>query len=356
MGQGPTDGLCGLADFVDQPGSASAEGDSPSVGDPCVEGAGDLLDLIRVTADGILVVNAGGVVLFANPAAARLLGRTSGQLQQLPFGLPVVGVERSVELDVARPDGQFVVVEMHVAPIEWRGRDALAVTLRDVTDRAIAHRRVQASEDRYALSAAAVNDGLWDWDVLTGVVDTSARLWEMLGFPSQRVEAPDWWLSCVHLEDAAGLMRAVGDHEAGRTPRVVHEVRLRCHDGSWLWVLLRALAVHENGEIVRFAGSVTDISERKQAEVALRNLAMHDPLTGLANRALILDHLQGAIDRQHRAGGDGVAVIFLDLDQFKLINDSLGHATGDALLVEVGRRLVVLPRHVGRDRVTTRSE
>ena len=296
--------------------------------------------MVRVTADGILVVSAAGVVLFANPAAARVLGRTPGQLQHLPFGLPVVGGERVVELDVARPDGQFVVVEMHVAPIEWRGRDAMAVTLRDVTDRAVAHRRLQESEDRYALSAAAVNDGLWDWDVRTGGVHTSARLLEMLGFPSQgRVDAPEWWLSRVHLEDAEGLMRAIGDHEAGRTPRVAHEVRLRCHDGTWLWVLLRGLAVHEDGKIVRFAGSVTDISERKQAEVALRKLALHDPLTGLANRALILDHLQGAIDRQHRVGGDGFAVIFLDLDHFKLINDNLGHATGDALLVEVGRRI-----------------
>lgn len=317
-----------MPDLVEQPGRRD-------------EGNGDLREVIRVTADGILVVSASGIVLFANPAAARVFGRTLAQLQQLPFGLPMVGGESAVELEVARPDGQFVVVEMQVAPIEWRGSDATVVTLRDVTDRVMAHRLLQASEDRYALTAAAVNDGMWDWDHLTGQVHTSSRLREMLGYPAQgRVEAPDRWLSRVHPEDLAGLMRAFSDHESGRTPRVAHEARLRRRDGTWMWVLLRGLAVREGDATVRFAGSVTDITERMQAEDALRKLALHDPLTGLANRALIIDRLQGAIDRRRRTGGEGFALVFLDLDHFKPINDSLGHAAGDALLVEVGQRIV----------------
>lgn len=292
------------------------------------------------TGDGILVVSAAGVVLFSNPAAAQLLGRTRGQLQDLPFGFPLVGGERIAELDVALPDGKVLVVEMHAAPIRWRGVDAQVLTLRDVTDRVAMQRRLQASEARYELIAAAVNDGLWDWKIETGLVHTSARLLDMLSLPLQeRDEEWAWWWDRVHLDDRDSLEPAAAEHKAGLRPRLVVEVRLRCNDGTWLWVLVRGLAVWEEGQLTRFAGSVTDISARKQAEDALRKLALHDPLTGLPNRALILDRLSQAIGHLRRIGGPGFALLFLDLDEFKLVNDNLGHAAGDALLVEVARRL-----------------
>ena len=298
------------------------------------------LDVVLAAADGLLVVDPHGVVLFANPAAERVLRRTREQLERLPFGLPLVDGGRLAELDVVLPDGDLLVLEMQASPIRWQGQDAEVVTLRDVTDRVLVQRRLERSEDRYALSAAAVNDGLWDWERRTGRVHASARLLEMLGLPAQEPDhEPAWWLGRVHLDDLHAMRRAIDEHEAGRVPRVVHEVRLLHHDGSWVWALVRGLLVREDGDIVRFAGSVTDVSERRRAEEALRRLALHDPLTGLANRALILDHLQGAIDRHQRDAGPGFAVVFLDLDQFKLVNDSLGHPAGDALLVEVAHRL-----------------
>jgi diguanylate cyclase (GGDEF)-like protein/PAS domain S-box-containing protein len=298
------------------------------------------LDVVLATADGLLVVDPHGVVLFANPAAERVLRRTHEELERLPFGLPLVGGDQLAELDVVLPGGHLLVLEMHASPIRWQGHDAQVVTLRDVTDRVVAQRRLEASEDRYALSAAAVNDGLWHWERRTGRVHASARLLDMLGLsPQAEDQDPEWWLGRVHLEDVDELRRAVVEHVAGRVPRLVQEVRLLHHDGSWLWTLVRGLLVRDGDRVVRFAGSVTDISVRRSAEEALRRLALHDPLTGLANRALILDHLQGAIDRHERASGPGFAVVFLDLDQFKLVNDSLGHPAGDALLVEVARRL-----------------
>jgi diguanylate cyclase (GGDEF)-like protein/PAS domain S-box-containing protein len=298
------------------------------------------LDVVLATADGLLVVDPHGVVLFANPAAARVLRRTRAELDRLPFGLPLVDGDRLAELDVVLPGGHLLVLDMHASPIRWEGHEAHVVTLRDVTDRVVAQRRLEASEDRYALSAAAVNDGLWDWERRTGRVHASARLIEMLGLPPQAEdEEPEWWLARVHLDDVDGLRRAAADHEAGHTPRLVQEVRMRHHDGSWLWVLVHGLVVRDGEQVVRFAGSVTDISDRHAAEESLRRLALHDPLTGLANRTLILDHLEGAIKRHERESGPGYAVVFLDLDHFKLVNDSLGHPAGDALLVEVARRL-----------------
>ena len=133
-------------------------------------------------------------------------------------------------------------------------------------------------------------------------------------------------------------MQAVDRHVVGGSPRFQHEFRLHHQDGSWLWVMARGIAVFERGSVRRFAGSLTDISDRKRADLELRRLALQDPLTGLANRALLLDHLHTAIGRRRRSNAP-FAVLFVDLDRFKLVNDSLGHSVGDVVLVEVGRRL-----------------
>lgn len=297
---------------------------------------GALLDVVSAVVDGILVVDLRGHVLFANPAASGLLGRSPDELADLPFGLPLARGDVA-ELDVVRPDGSQVVVEMHVAPISWRGEDARVVTMRDLTDR-VAAERLARSEQRYALSALGANDGMWDWSRETGHVFASARLREILGWPPiDSSELVGWWLEQVHPDDRESLLEAVREHVAGHSARLSHECRMRCRDGTFLWVLLRGVAVREDGEAVRFAGSASDISDRKRAEHDLRRMALHDSLTGLANRALFLDRLGRAIDRTKREGRR-FAVLLFDLDHFKVVNDTLGHAVGDALLVEVARR------------------
>ncbi|MGN6245335.1 MAG: putative bifunctional diguanylate cyclase/phosphodiesterase [Motilibacteraceae bacterium] len=299
----------------------------------------DFVDIVQVTVDGILLVDAAGEVRFANPAAARVLGRGLGELRELPFGLPMTGGVGLAQLDVARPDGSEVVVEMHAAPLRWRGVDVQVVTLRDITSRVSAERRLARSEERFALSAWGANDGLYDWDRDTGLVHTSARLQEMLGEQAREldVEPGSLW-ERIHPDDVESLRHGLDRHLAGDTGRFRHEFRVRRGDGSWLWVMARGIAVSDGEGLRRFAGSLTDVSDRKQAEEALRRLALHDTLTGLANRALFLDHLTEAIGRAHRSG-TSFAVLFLDLDRFKLVNDSLGHAAGDVLLREVGRRV-----------------
>lgn len=295
-------------------------------------------DVVQAVPDGILVVDRHGTVLFANPAAARLFARSPETLLGLPLGLPLVRADDVAELDVVRSDGTVVVVEMHVAEVSWRGADVRVVTLRDLTDRLTAE-RLALSEQRYALSARGANDGMWDWERAAGRVFTSSRLREILGWPATEMSEPvEWWLELVHPEDADSLLRAVDEHVAGRTARLSHECRLRCRDGSWRWVLVRGVAVTEHGSAVRFAGSLSDVSDRKRVEQDLMRLALHDPLTGLANRALFVDRLSGAIDRARREGRR-FALLFFDLDHFKVVNDSLGHAVGDAVLVEVGRRV-----------------
>jgi len=297
------------------------------------------LRVVEATLDGILVVGAEGRVRYANPAAAVVLGRREDELRRLPIGLPLTGGGGLAQLDVARPDGGNVVLEMHVAPLEWEGEVAHVVTLRDVTARALAERELAASEERFALSARGSNDGLWDWDDESGLVHTSARFQEILDEPpSDLVQPLGALLERVHPDDVDALRAAIARHVSGEPEQLQQELRARRADGSWVWVLAKGMAVHDAGHVRRFAGSLTDITERKAAEEALRRLALHDPLTGLANRALLLDHLRWAIDRFQRVGTP-YAVLFLDLDRFKLVNDSLGHSAGDHLLVEVAGRL-----------------
>ena len=306
---------------------------------PAAQPHDPFLAVVEATDDGLMVVDDSGVVRFANPAASERLRRPPDRLVGTPFGLPLVDGEGRAELDVVSPDG-LLVLEMHVGPIAWDGGQAQVVTLRDVTDRVLALRRLRQSEERYALSAAAANDGLWEWDAATGRVHASARLLDMLGFPAEeRDDEPGWWQERLHREDRPALAHAFAEHQRGALDRVSLEVRLRHRDGSWVWVLLRGLAVRDGDRVVRVAGSVSDITERRQAELALRRLALHDPLTGLANRALVLDHLQTAIEHARRSPAAPYAVVFMDLDQFKLVNDSLGHTAGDTLLVEVAHRL-----------------
>src|SRR3972149_5849333 len=129
-------------------------------------------------------------------------------------------------------------------------------------------------------------------------------------------------------------------HRAGRTAHFESEHRMQCKDGTYRWVLSRGLAVRDvEGNPHRMAGSMTDISLRKAAEEKLLHEAVHDVLTGLPNRTLFMDLLGRSVARSKRRKGYLFAVLFLDLDRFKIVNDSLGHLVGDQLLGGIAGRL-----------------
>jgi diguanylate cyclase (GGDEF)-like protein/PAS domain S-box-containing protein len=220
--------------------------------------------------------------------------------------------------------------------------------VRDITARKFAEQDLRVSEERYALAANAANDGLWDWDLRGNSVYYSPRWKSMLGYKDGELSSTtEEWFSRVHPEDLPQFNASIGKHIQDETPHFESEHRMLVKDGSYRWMLARGLAMRDpEGEAYRMAGSQTDITERKRAEEQLVFDAFHDGLTGLPNRALFTDRLERALERAKRRDDFKLAVLFLDLDRFKIVNDSLGHMTGDQLLIGAARRLQATLRQV----------
>jgi diguanylate cyclase (GGDEF)-like protein/PAS domain S-box-containing protein len=182
---------------------------------------------------------------------------------------------------------------------------------------------------------------LWDWDLVTDRVYYSPRWKALLGYAEGEIgDSTQDWFGRVHPDDLHILQRVIRYHHTSRNAHFEVELRMRHHDGEERWMLCRGTTVYDaQGDPQRMAGSISDITQRKHFEEQLRHSAFHDALTGLPNRSLLLDRLDQAIQRARDVAGHQFALLFLDLDRFKTINDSLGHLTGDLLLISVARRL-----------------
>ncbi|HEY3322872.1 MAG TPA: diguanylate cyclase [Planctomycetota bacterium] len=229
--------------------------------------------------------------------------------------------------------------QVHERTVELQAREE------DLQREIAGHKQTEAalkeSQERYALAARGSNDGLWDWDLRTNKVYFSPRWKSMLGHPdSAHFESPEDWFACITPADVEPFQQSLRAHLEGVTETFSVECRLQHKDRTLRWVLVRGMAVRdENGVACRIAGSQTDITTRKMMELHLRHDAVHDSLTGLPNRTLLVDRLAQAIARMKRDPARGYAVLLLDIDKFKIVNDSLGHGIGDHLLIEFARRL-----------------
>ncbi len=202
-------------------------------------------------------------------------------------------------------------------------------------------RRVREEEERYFLAALGSHDGLWDWDLRSGRVYFSPRWKLMVGHSEEEIgEDANEWFDRVHPEDLDRVRRDLSDHLSGKTAHFSNEHRLRHKNGRYRWILSRGLAILDGrGQATRVAGSFTDITHHKNLEQQLALRAFYDPLTGLPNRPHFMESLKRAFQRQKRRSARLFALLFLDLDRLKAVNDGMGHQAGDLLLVEFARRL-----------------
>jgi len=211
----------------------------------------------------------------------------------------------------------------------------------EIIERQFAEESLRRSEERYSLAARGANDGLWDWDLTENKAYFSPRWKAMLGYPEEAISAdPMEWINRIHPDDLSKFQRELDAHLGGLSSHFENEHRMVHKDGTLRWMLARGLAVRgAMGVASRFAGSLTDITLRKSAEEQLTHDALHDALTSLPNRALFLDRLERSLELSRRREDYLFAVLFLDTDRFKLVNDTLGHNIGDKLLVAIARSL-----------------
>ena len=213
--------------------------------------------------------------------------------------------------------------------------------IQDITERKQTEAALRENEARWKLALESAGDGVWDWDIARGTEVFSPRFQEMYGFADG--EMPDGAQALddrTHPDDRAAMQQARQDHFDGRTASYVNEHRLRCKDGSWKWILSRGMVISRdaNGRPLRMIGTHTDITDRKNAEALVWQQANFDPLTGLPNRRMLRDRLAQELKKTARDGRQ-LAILFVDLDHFKEVNDTLGHDAGDQLLIEAAQRI-----------------
>jgi diguanylate cyclase (GGDEF)-like protein/PAS domain S-box-containing protein len=196
-------------------------------------------------------------------------------------------------------------------------------------------------ERRLELALRASGAAIWEWDLVGGRMTYPPEWGRLVGLHAEpSVASPDAWFDRVHADDRQRVTNEVSAHLDGTTPQLVTEHRLRHEDGSYRWAQFRGVADRASGgRTLRLIGTLADVSERRSAEEQLRHGAFFDALTGLPNRAVLMDRLGRSVELAKRRGDYVFALLFSDLDGFKVINDSLGHGVGDELLVAVARRI-----------------
>ncbi len=215
----------------------------------------------------------------------------------------------------------------------------------DITDAKLAEQARQKTQRRLQLAVGIAELGDWEWDLETNEVYFSPLYKKQLGYAPDELENQyEEWASRLHPEDRSRVLLHLQRHVAKATPEFELEFRLRHRSGEYRWILARTITERNAaGKVHKLTGIHLDLTERKLSDQRIREAAQHDPLTGLPNRALVFGYTQrllAAADRNHLEG----ALLFIDLDRFKPVNDLYGHEVGDQLLRQVARRLTECTR------------
>ena len=261
----------------------------------------------------------------------------SGQMASFEEELPIPSAES------AAAGGTFEILK---TPMRNALGDIIAELgmARNITARKHSENQLRDVSEQFELALISAELGVWAQTLqpetsMRFEMDSRARA--MLGLRAQDLERSKSWTQWVHPDDLPQATQEMNRHLAHQTLFFEAEFRAQHHDGRWLWFSSRGKVVQSSpsGEPVRVVGTLMDITARKGADEAIRQMAFQDALTGLPNRRLLVDRMQQALltSARHKRCG---ALLFLDLDKFKHLNDTLGHEVGDQLLQQVAQRIL----------------
>jgi diguanylate cyclase (GGDEF)-like protein/PAS domain S-box-containing protein len=311
------------------------------------------LPLNIVPDQGLCVIDEQGVVVDCNELLSavlqssreRLVGSRIDEVSELASAGIAAAVRQALASRAARTLRRvpmlgargIAVFDVTITPTD---RGVVLVWI-DATSEQATERELREIAGRFDLVVRAAIDGVWEFDPSTRSLFVSSRWREILGNGgSDSHIAHEQWLDRVHPEDRAALQQALERVSSGRADRIDHEHRMRHDDGSYRRVLCRCVAAHDTQRhVTRLGGSLSDITESAIAREKIINAGSRDPLTNLLNRAAFIDRLGRRLDDYKERRGGRFAALFLDIDRFKVVNDSLGHQVGDELLSAVARRL-----------------
>ncbi|TFW06302.1 PAS domain S-box protein, partial [Oxalobacteraceae bacterium OM1] len=270
-------------------------------------------------------------------------------MREFQAALSGARVTVNVEKRYMRKDGSAMWVRITGSPVYTDDRLAYCMTVvEDITGRRANERRREESERRLKLAVSIAQLGFWEWDLGSEACYYSPEFMRQLGYvPGEWTATVREWTSRLHSEDRAAVFDRIDRYLANPSTDFDIEYRVQHRDGSYRWMMAHAVRIAgPQGD--HMTGTQLDITERKEAAQRVLEAAQHDPLTGLPNRALVFEYAGHMISAARRTRGQG-ALLFIDLDRFKPINDLYGHEVGDRVLQDVARRLMSCVR--GQDLV-----
>lgn len=316
--------------------------------------------LAEMGPDGI-IVNVHGTYVYANQAAARILGTNLPEeiigrsmydfLEEEQRHFIVERAQRfltrecetlaPIDLIFRRLGGEAIDVQLTARWTTWAKQSAIQIMLRDVTELKQAQNRLRVASERLHFALENAGEGIWDWDIANDKYEFSSGVRTLLAIPRHEpipecVSASNF----IHPDDVDRVHGALETYLVGATPSYECEFRIQARDGQWKWVLSRGTIVSRDvkAKPLIMTGTMSDITERKESEATVWRHANLDALTGIANRRLFRERLEMEILRSRRYGQQ-LAILYIDLDRFKEVNDLYGHDAGDMLLIDAVQRM-----------------